>query len=253
VRVLIVDDEPAARRRLALMLEELDVEVAGEAANGLDALERVRALRPDVVLLDIAMPEIDGLDVARHLEDPAPLIIFQTAYDEYALAAFAHAAVDYLVKPVSLDRLERALGRARERLAAAGASARDELLTPDVIEALRTAVHRPVHVPRLLVRDRGGHRLVAWTDIRRFTTEQGGVYADLVDARLLTDYTMAELERRAGAGFVRANRGDLVNVEHVVRIMSHPEGTGELELTGGVRVPVSRRRLSDVRRALEAG
>jgi two-component system LytT family response regulator len=252
VRVLIVDDEPAARRRLALMLEELDVEVAGEAANGLDALERVRDLRPDVLLLDIAMPEIDGLDVARHLGAPAPLIIFQTAYDEFALQAFDHAAVDYLVKPVSLDRLERALGRARERLGTPAAAARDETLTPDVLETLRAAVRRPAHAPRLLVRDRGGHRLVAWSDIRRFTTEQGGVFAELADARLLTDFTMAELERRA-SGFVRANRGDLVNVEHVVRIMAHPEGTGELELNGGAHVPVSRRRLTEVRRALEHG
>ena len=252
MRVLIVDDEPAARRRLALMLEELDVEVAGEAANGLDALERVRAVQPDVLLLDIAMPEIDGLDVARHLGSPAPLIIFQTAYDEFALAAFDHAAVDYLVKPVSLDRLERALGRARERLRTSGPAAGDEALTPDVIEALRSAVRPPARTPRLLVRDRGGHRLVAWADIRRFATEQGGVFAELADARLLTDYTLAELERRAGALFVRANRGDLVNIEHVVRIVANPEGTGELELAGGARVPVSRRRLTEVRRALES-
>ena len=246
MRVLIVDDEPAARRRLALMLEELDVEVAGEAANGLEALERAHADRPDVLLLDIAMPEVDGLDVARHLAGPPPLIVFQTAYDEYALQAFDHAAVDYLVKPVSLEKLERALGRARERLA------RNEAALPAaLLDTLRTAVRAPQRPPRLLVRDRAGHRLVPWSDIVRFTTEQGGVFADTVNGRFLTDYTIVELERRAGGAFTRANRGDLVNVEHVIRIAAHAEGTGELELTGGIRVAVSRRRLADVRKALE--
>ena len=83
MRVLIVDDEPAARARLHTMLEELDVEVTGEAANGLEALDRVTAQRPDVLLLDIAMPEVDGFDVVRHLPDPRPLVIFQTAFDEH--------------------------------------------------------------------------------------------------------------------------------------------------------------------------
>src|SRR5215212_7426519 len=99
MRILIVDDEPAARRRLAVMLDELDVEVVGEAAGGLEALEMARARRPDVVLLDIAMPEVDGLDVARHLDEPRPLVIFQTAFDAYALKAFELEAVDYLLKP----------------------------------------------------------------------------------------------------------------------------------------------------------
>lgn len=248
MRVLIVDDEAAARRRLALMLEELDIEVAGEAANGLEALDLARERQPDVLLLDIAMPEVDGLDVARHLAGPPPYIVFQTAYDEYALQAFDHAAVDYLVKPVSLDRLERALGRVRERLAR-----KENALPAELLDSLRAAVRAPQHPLRLLVRDRSGHRLVPWRDIVRFTTEQGGVFADAPGGRFLTDYTIAELERRAGALFVRANRGDLVNIEHVLRIAASPEGTGELELAGGTRVPVSRRRLTDVRRALEAG
>jgi YesN/AraC family two-component response regulator len=116
VRVLIVDDEPAARSRLHTMLEELDVEVTGEAANGLEALDRVSTQRPDVLLLDISMPEVDGFDVVRHLPDPRPLVIFQTAFDEHALRAFEHEALDYVVKPVALDRLRQALERARVRL-----------------------------------------------------------------------------------------------------------------------------------------
>ena len=109
MRVLIVDDESAARRRLAIMLSELDVEVVGEAKNGLEALQLVRERRPDVILLDITMPEVDGFDVAQHLPEPRPLIVFQTAFDEYALEAFDHEAIDYLVKPVMLPKLQRAI------------------------------------------------------------------------------------------------------------------------------------------------
>lgn len=248
LRVLVVDDEPAARSRLQLMLEELDVESAGEAANGLEALEACRSRRPDVLLLDIEMPEIDGFDVARHLPDPAPLIIFQTAYDEYALQAFEHAALDYLVKPVALERLERALERARARLAAGRA---ERALTPRLLATLRGAVAAPPRQPRVLVRDRGGHRLVPFSDVVRFTTEDGVVCARLHDSRYLTDYTLTELEERTSGSFVRVSRGDLVNLDAVVRILPSGDGAGELELAEGTRVRVSRRRFADVRRILE--
>jgi two-component system LytT family response regulator len=119
MRVLIVDDEPHARNRLQIMLEELDVEVVGEAANGMGVLEMVESLRPDLLLLDIQMPEVDGFDVARHLPDGGPLVVFQTAHDEFALKAFDHEALDYLVKPVSLKRLSEALERASRRISVA--------------------------------------------------------------------------------------------------------------------------------------
>ena len=232
---------------MQLMLEELDVEVSGEATNGLEALAAIRDNRPDVVLLDIEMPEIDGLDVARHMPEPRPFLIFQTAYDEYALDAFEHAALDYLVKPVSLDKLERALARARERLEAG----RTEAPGPELIAALRSAVH-PGRQPRILVRDRGGHRLVALREILRFTTDSGGVWAMVGRDRFLTDYTLAELEERATSGFVRVSRGDLVNLETVRRIEGPGDGGGWLELADGSRVRVSRRRWQDVRDQLEA-
>ena len=111
MRVLIVDDEAHARSRLASLIEEIDqetatteaserLEIVGEAPDGASALELVRSTTPDVVLLDVAMPEVDGLDVARHLAEPRPLIIFQTAYHEYALQAFEEQALDFVVKPV---------------------------------------------------------------------------------------------------------------------------------------------------------
>jgi DNA-binding LytR/AlgR family response regulator len=247
MRVLIVDDEAAARRRLELMLEELDVEVCGQATNGLEALDAVREMSPDVILLDVEMTEIDGLDVARHLPEPRPFVIFQTAYDSYALEAFEHAALDYLVKPVSLEKLERSLERVRARLEAG----KPEAAGPALIAALRGAV-RPGRQPRVHVRDRSGHRLVALREILRFTTDAGGVWAVVGRDRFLTDYTLAELEERAAAAFVRVSRGDLVNLDGVRRIEGTGDGSGWLELADASRVRVSRRRWQDVRNQLEA-
>ena len=244
MRVLVVDDEPAARRRLALMLEELDEEVVGEAANGVEALEIARDRRPDLLLLDIEMPEVDGFDVARHLPEPRPLIVFQTAYDEYALRAFEHAALDYLVKPVTLDGLRRALGRARERLAAAAPPALDAALLGSLRASVRGEAPRRA---RLLVREGRGHRLVALDGITRFTADEGVVYAWLsAGEKRLTDYTLAELEERAGDAFVRASRGELVNAEAVERIVRNGDGSATLGMRGGATVHVSRRRAPDV-------
>jgi two-component system response regulator AlgR len=250
MRVLIVDDEPAARRRLALMLGELDIEVAGEAENGLRALELVRERRPDVLLLDIAMPEVDGFDVARHLEEPKPLIVFQTAYDEYALQAFDHDALDYVVKPVTLPKLTRALERARSRLARPQPTSLDERL----LGQLRSAVGGGVQPrrSRVLVREGTGHRLLPVSEVLRFVADEGLVYAHTAASTFLTDYTLRELEERTGDGFVRANRADLVNVDAVARIVSNGDGSATLTLRNGTKVRVSRRRSADVRAVLGA-
>lgn len=115
MRVLIVDDEPPARRRLRRMLERMPgVEVCGEAGDGVEALERIAERAPDLVLLDVRMPGLDGIELARRGESLLP-IVFTTAYDEYALRAFEVAAVDYLLKPIRAERLRGALERARER------------------------------------------------------------------------------------------------------------------------------------------
>jgi two-component system response regulator AlgR len=250
MRVLIVDDEPAARRRLALMLGELDVEVAGEAENGLQALQLARESRPDVLLLDIAMPEVDGFDVARHLEEPKPLIVFQTAYDEYALEAFDHEALDYVVKPVTMSKLTRALDRARARLARRQSVSLDEGLLGQLRAAVGTG-SQPRR-SRVLVREGTGHRLLPLSEVLRFVADEGLVYAHTAAAAFLTDYTLRELEDRTGDTFVRANRADLVNVDAVARIVSNGDGSATLTLRNGAKVRVSRRRSAEVRGVLGA-
>lgn len=247
MRVLIVDDEPAARKRLSIMLEELDVEVVGEAENGVEALELVRDREPDVLLLDIAMPEVDGFDVARHLDDPKPLIIFQTAFDEYALQAFEHEALDYVVKPVTLVRLGQAIERARVRLG----SERPQL-DSDLFERLYGALagRVPARRPRLLVREGTARRLIPFAEISRFTAKEGFVRAHAPSREYLTDYTLSELERRTAGSFLRVSRSELVNVDQVEKIRASGDGSATLTLADGTVVRVTRRRAAEVKRAL---
>ena len=262
MRALVVDDEAAARRRLADLLEELGVEVAGEAGNGLDALTLARDRRPDVVFLDVSMPEVDGFDVARHLAEPRPLIVFQTAYAEFAVKAFEHEALDYLVKPVTRERLAQALDRVQRR-----ASATPRWDGPAVASFGAAIGHVPARPERLLVRHGSGHRLVPLADIERFGTDEGLVYAHVPGAQGSsevpglktrptsgsvhgTDYTLNELEERLRGVFVRISRSDLVSITHIAGIASNGDGSATLTLRSGETVHVSRRRAAAVRALL---
>lgn len=251
MRVLIVDDEPAARTRLARLLDDLEVEVVGAAGDGLEALEQLARLRPDVVLLDIDMPEVTGLDVARRLPDPATLVVFQTAHDEYALAAFEREAIDYVLKPVTKERLAASLARARRRLAErTGLPA----MTPELASRLDSVLRRggpPRRPRRILVRYLNGHRLLPLVDVDRFAAGEGVVSAHARQGAHLVDDTLDELERRLAGAFVRVSRSDLVAIDRVDRILSNGDGSLMLTLKDGSSVRVSRRRAADVRGALE--
>jgi DNA-binding LytR/AlgR family response regulator len=242
MRVLVVDDEPIARRRLSRMLREIpDVEVAGEAGNGAEALERISALRPDVVLLDIHMPGLDGLTLARS-SAALPPIVFTTAYDAHAVEAWETCAVDYLLKPIKRDRLERALGRARlarvgEPLAATGSGedARSQRPTPPI---------------RIVARDGDTTSVFDATTICRFyAADKYSVFVSGGREHLLEESLSTLEERLAGHGFIRVHRAELVALAHVHALHAERNG-GWLELRDGQRVRVSRRHLAAARRAI---
>jgi DNA-binding LytR/AlgR family response regulator len=249
LRVVVVDDEPSARKRMRSLVAELGAEVVADAANGLEALDCLAQHDVDVVLLDVEMPEVDGLDVARRLPAPRPFIVFATAYDHYAAAAFEAEALDFVVKPVTRERLAVSLARASRRLAEASLPSP---LSPDVVAAVAAAMGRAERsVPRrLLVRHLNGHRLLAVREIDRFYAADNVVYAVIGSAEAIVDHTLEELERRLHGVMVRLNRRDLLAIDRIDRIVTDGEGAATVATQDGARWRVSRRRAAAVREAL---
>lgn len=211
IRVLIVDDEELARARIRGLLKAFDdLECVGEAENGLQAVEKIRDFKPDLVFLDIQMPGMDGFEVLAALDD-VPLIVFATAYDEYALKAFEVNSVDYLLKPIEKERFAAAVERARELLSG------DDLGRE--IERIAGLV-RSRGVDRLPVQKGKKIILVDHSDIVWIEASEGLVFVHTADQRLLANTTMAELEARLDpATFFRTHRSSIVNLNHVVEIV----------------------------------
>ena len=239
MRALIVDDEPLARERLAALLAEIDgVELAGEAANGFDALETAARVKPDLVLLDIRMPVMDGLEAARHLgalETP-PAVIFCTAYEDHALAAFEANAVDYLVKPIRVERLRAAISKA-QRLGAP---------TLRKVEAATEPGRRRSH---LCARVRGSLVLVAVSDIDYLLAEDKYVIVHHGKGEVLIEEPLTTLEEEFGDRFVRIHRNCLVARERITGLVRSADGRIFAQLTGGSdQLEVSRRNLPSLRK-----
>jgi two-component system response regulator AlgR len=240
MRVLIADDEPLARERLRRLLSELeDCEVVGEAANGSAAIEQNEQLQPDVILLDIRMPGMDGIEAAAHITstERPPAVIFCTAYEEYAIAAFESRAVGYLLKPVQRDKLLRALRAARG-------------LTRYQLTQLQEAMRAERRF--LSSRTAGGTRLVPVNEVRLLMAEQKYVSAYYPGGTLLLDESLRELEAQFPGRFLRIHRNALVALEHVGGILGRGAGEYFVRLDGiDLKPRISRRHLAEVRRALD--
>ncbi len=243
LRVVIADDERPARSFLAAMLRGFeDVTLIGEAENGAEAVELIERTKPDLALLDLQMPEVDGLGVVRLLKkNQMPLIAFVTAYDEFAVRAFEMNAVDYLLKPVERSRLRESINRAHERLERAELKA--EAATQVVAAATEyAAITRPAFLDRIPVRQRDEivlvrvgeiAAIVAEGELLRLTTESKEAYT--------LAYRLKDLESRLEPGrFVRLSRGTLANVEMIRRVGSLPGGTYVVTMTNGQQLGVSR-------------
>jgi two-component system, LytTR family, response regulator len=233
VRALIVDDEQPARDRLRqLLAANADVEIVGEAEDGVQAIERVAELRPDVLLLDIQMPGCSGLEVAASLGRPRPSIIFCTAYDQYAVDAFELHAVDYLLKPVNRARLQAAL----ERLHEVRSSAREHQLD----HVTRAAHMAPA---RFLARKAARFRVVPRQEVVAFTFQEGLTRLHTATEQLWMQPTLAALARRLeGDTFFQVSRTALVSLDAIREAKPYPDGTGEVILSNGLTFPVTRRR-----------
>ena len=237
MRILIVDDERPARERLRRMLAlEPGIDAIGEAGDGREALECLAAFRPDALLLDIEMPELSGIDLAASLPTPAPLVVFVTAYDAYALRAFDANAIDYLLKPFDQARLRRALERLRARQGSPQGHAGVAGLPPR----------------QLLVTERGATRIVPVDSIEWLETADNYVMLHTARDAPLLRQTLSGLLERIGPGFVRCHRRAAVRTHCIERIIPFEKGDCELVLRSGARVPCSRQLRQSVLDALQA-
>jgi two-component system LytT family response regulator len=232
MRILIVDDEKPARDKLHRLLSlEADVAALAEARDGVQALEQVASFKPDVVFLDIQMPEISGIELAASLPSPAPVIVFATAFDQYAISAFDANAIDYLLKPYDQARLQRALARVRERLKA-----------PQPAPVFDSG-HE---VRQLLLSERGVTHVIRVDQIQWIETADNYVVLHTEAGQPLMRQTLAGLLDKLGARFIRCHRRAAVQVEWIERVVALDKGDCELLLRGGARVPCSRQFKADV-------
>jgi DNA-binding LytR/AlgR family response regulator len=253
LRVMIADDERPARAFLASLLRSCDdVTIVGEAKSGTEAVGLIESARPDLALLDLQMPELDGIGVVRMLKKTeVPLIAFVTAYDEYAVKAFEMNAVDYLLKPVEKKRLRETLNRAHERVEHAEIVAEQAHHLDSAIAAYESAV-TPPFVERIPVRRRDEvliipvHQIasiVADGELLRLTTVTGD--------RHTINHRLKDLEARLDpAKFIRLGRGTMANVDLITKVGMMPGGGHVAVLTNGQKLTVSRMQSRTLRERL---
>lgn len=242
MKVVIADDEPLARERLRSLLDaHADIEVVAEAGDGRAALQACAEHEPDLVLLDIAMPGIDGLEAARHLAafEPRPAVVFCTAYDAHALSAFDAAAVDYLVKPVRPERLQAALDRVRTFTVG-----RERSRDGNGDGAGKRRTH-------LCARLRGSLRLIPVEDIHYLQADEKYVVVHHARGEDLIEESLKSLEEEFGDRFLRIHRNCLVARHELVELRRDPEGHVHAVLRHAEQpLEVSRRCVAPLREAL---
>lgn len=234
LRILIVDDEELARRVLReYIMRRSDCDVVGECANGFEAVKAVGELRPDLLLLDIQMPKLDGFEVLELLDRPVETI-FVTAHEQHALRAFTVHAVDYLLKPVGEERLDAALARARGRIRAGS--------RPLPVRELVAAARPPgQHAGRILVRDGAKVHVLPVESIDYFEAQDDYVALRTAGKSLLKQQPLSEVETILDpARFVRIHRSYILNVDRLARIELYAKDSRVAILRDGTRLPVSR-------------
>jgi len=267
LRVLIVDDEPLARRRLEILLrEQPGIELAGAASDGVAARRMIAERPPDVVLLDIKMPGLTGLELLDALGPAAPIVIFVTAFDRFALDAFDRAVFDYLLKPVEPERLAAALARARQALAERAAAERTRELE-EILRNLRSAPSPPssgapsIGVPsaasaydrEIWIQERGGRLALPVAAVDWVAAERDYVRIHTAAKSFLVRQSIGALESRLDPQlFVRVHRSSLVRLDRIVRIR-HAGGRGALVLSTGAEVAVSRRHMGALKAMTRGG
>ncbi|HXV76683.1 MAG TPA: LytTR family transcriptional regulator DNA-binding domain-containing protein [Candidatus Polarisedimenticolaceae bacterium] len=248
LRALVVDDEPAARQALRSLLEHVaDLRVIGECASGAEAVESVHRLRPDLLFLDVEMPDGNGFDVLQQLAPGhLPAVVFVTAFDHYAADAFRVDAIDYMLKPFDAERLAETVSRVRRRLARGGP-------TPsEWADALRALADRGRSLERVAVLDGDASIVIKTSQIRWLESQANYLRLHVGDRSYLARGTMRSMEQRLDATrFVRIHRTAIVNLDHVRQLRPIGHGDLQLVLADGTELSVSRRYRSGLERLVE--
>lgn len=245
MKAFLVDDEPLARERLKSLLShtEQKLEILGESGSASEAIEQINELKPDVVFLDIQMPGLDGFDVVSMLDKPLPYIIFVTAYDQYAIKAFEVYALDYLTKPVRLERLNHSLERLSD------ISEQTRLQRDSIEKAIEERSTKPLHV--LTAKKGRNIHILDINEVLFLEATEKLIYAHTESNKYRVDGTLDNLETRLTDGrFARIHRSYLVNVKFVTELIPWFSGTYEVKLSNGTQLSVSRRRVKEVKAQL---
>jgi len=239
-RVLLIDDEQLARDRLRRMLEaNQDYKVVAEAANGIEAIEQAVKFNPDILLMDIRMPGMDGLEAAQHIArmDTPPAVIFCTAYDEYAIHAFEVQAIGYVLKPVRKQQLFNALERARQL---------SQSQLSKIVEPTTVKTH-------LSVKTNTGLEVIALADISHFMADQKYVTAFAGMRELILGQSLKQLEDEFGHGFIRIHRNCLVAIRAIDGLARNKAGQSHIKLkNNGQLLVISRRHLAAVKKFISS-
>jgi two-component system LytT family response regulator len=237
IHAVVADDEVLARQKLRQLLrDDRDVEIVGESATALETIELVRAVSPELLFLDIHMPGMDGFDVmgalSIHMEAPPPRVVFTTAYDQYAVRAFEVNAVDYLLKPFTVERLRTAVQRVREQ---------SQLRQQNPSPANGGSKAANLYTNRIIFKSRGRILFLPVSDIRWIGAEGNYVRLCTATENHLLRETMARLEERLDPrGFLRVHRSFIVNLKHVKEVRREPNGDSVVIMDGGQKVALGR-------------
>jgi two-component system LytT family response regulator len=236
LRIVIVDDEPLARSVVReYASEDPSIEIVADCANGFEAVKAVTELKPDLVLLDVQMPKLDGFEVLELLGRDQP-VVFITAYDQYALRAFDVHAVDYLLKPFSADRFREAMERARERQRAKGSGQ-----APNVADLVRDARPKGSPIERVLIRDGANVHVLPVDKIDYVEAQDDYVAFKSEGKQYLKDQTLSAVETTLDpARFVRIHRSYILNIDRIAKVELYAKDSRIAILRDGTRLPVSR-------------
>jgi len=231
MRIIIIDDEPLARSLLAEMLsDEQGIEIVAECNDGFEGMKAIQEYQPDLIFLDIQMPKITGFELLELLDNP-PQVIFTTAYDEYALKAFEVNALDYLMKPISPERLKKALEKVEMKLKAPVKNPLFEGKVPQL----------PEQAQRIVVKDAGNIKIIPLADVLYLEAADDYVKINITEKYFLKHQTMGNFEQQLPAHqFVRIHRSYIVNIQHIHKVELYEKEQYCVILRNNAKLPVSR-------------